>query len=108
MRSEWHSCSPPPASHCGGPRSLNCRKFVHPNPRTDPSRDIAEMPVMRQIYDLPNVSHIGQQPDRFFGTEIVERLHDVIGNERNWRTHSRELVVTRDPQRQIELEPCAL
>ena len=82
--------------------------FMHPNPRANSLSDIAEMPVMRQVDDLPHLSHSGQQPDRFFGPEVVERFHYVIGNEWHRWARSGKLMVTGHPQCEIELESCAL
>lgn len=72
--------------------------------RTDAPGDLAEMLMMGQVDDLAALCHVREQPEGFFGTEIVEGLHDVIGHEGHGATRLGEFVLSGDAQREIELE----
>jgi len=69
-----------------------------------PLGDLAKMPVMGQVDDLPHLRHLAQKPKDFFRARIVEALHDVVGDERHGRSDRRKFLETCQPQRKIELE----
>jgi hypothetical protein len=47
------------------------------------------------------------QAQRLLGAEMVKRLHDVVGDEGRGAPALGELVIARDAQREIKLEPRA-
>jgi hypothetical protein len=53
--------------------------------RTHFLRDIAEVPMVGEINHLTHFRHVSEASKRFLGAEIVERLHDIIGDERHRR-----------------------
>ncbi len=56
----------------------------------------------------PTRPHVGEQAQRLLGAEMIERLHDVVGDEGRGRAGLGELVIAGDAQREIKLEPRAL
>jgi hypothetical protein len=57
------------------------------------------MAVMGEVNHLARGSHSGEQPKGFLGAEIIERFHDVVGEERCWGICSSEFVIAGYSQR---------
>ena len=68
-----------------GHNPINSRgsQLMDPHIRANLLGDAAQMIVMRQVNDLPDLRHLRQQAEGLFCPEIVKCLHDVVGNERN-------------------------
>ncbi len=81
---------------------------MQPDARANLLGDLGQVLMMRQIDYLPVPGHLGEQPEGLLGAEVIECLHDVVGDERNGCTIGDELVISRHPKREIQLEPCAL
>ena len=54
---------------------------MHPRLRADALRDLGQMQMVSQVDDLADPTHVGEKPQRLFGAEMVEGLHDVVGDE---------------------------
>jgi hypothetical protein len=78
---------------------------MDPGARHDTLGNVAEMAVMGQIDDLTDTADIAKKPENLLRAGIVKRFHDIVGNEGHGRSHLGELFVSREPEREIELEP---
>ena len=67
------------------------------NTGADSLRDRAKMCVMGQVDDLANARHLCEDAKGFLRAQIVEGLHDVVGDEGNRLPGSREFMIARDP-----------
>jgi len=76
-------------------------EIVDDDRRLDRPGYVAEMTMVGEVNDLPRGGHAGEQPEGFFGAEVVERLHDVVGEERGWGMRAGELVISRHAQCQV-------
>src|SRR5260221_11173625 len=86
-------------------RDLGLRlEIVDDDRRLDRPGDLAEITMVGEVNDLPRGGHAGEQPKGFFGAEIVERLHDVVGEKRGWGVRAGELGMSPQAQRRVEWE----
>ncbi len=51
--------------------------------RTNLSGDLAKMLMMGEVNNLADLGHLRQQAEGFLGSLVVERFHDVVGDERH-------------------------
>ena len=56
---------------------------MQPHVRTNLLGNRAQMLMMRQVDDLADLGHFRKKPKSFLRTVIVERLHDIISDERD-------------------------
>lgn len=77
---------------------------MNPHSRADLARDVAKMLVVREIDDLTRRRHFREQTESFLRAEVIEGLHDVVGDKRNRASGFGELEIAGDAQCEIELE----
>ena len=82
-------------------------KFVDADAGHSSFRNHPKMVVVGQVYDLSEQRHLPENLERLLRPEIVEGLHDVVGNEWYGWPDFGELSITGRPKRQIELEACS-
>lgn len=63
-----------------GSRS-DSRELMHPDTRTCSLGDVTEMQMVREVDHLPCIGHFGKEPERLLCAKVVERLHDIVGDE---------------------------
>ena len=85
-------------------RRLERLQIVQPNARPNLPRDLGKVLMMREVDHLPMAGHLSEQPEGLLGAKIVERFHDVVCDERNGSTIGDELVISRYPEREIQLK----
>jgi hypothetical protein len=52
--------------------------------------------MVGEVDDLADAAHVGEQAQRLLGAEVIERLHDVVGDERRRRPGPGEFVIAGD------------
>jgi len=70
--------------------------------------NLAHMRMVGEIDHPSDGGHLCEKPKGFLRAEIVERLHDVVGEKRDGRTRRRELMVAGNAERQVKLESRSL
>ena len=63
------------------------------------ARDVAKVAMVTQIYNLPYLSHFGEQTKRLLSAEVIEGLQNVVGHERHRAMLVDELEIAGDTQR---------
>ncbi len=66
------------------------------------SNYLAQVLVMSEVDDLSGLRHLGEQAEGFLGAKIVERLHDIVGDERHSAATTRELIISCNPKREVK------
>jgi hypothetical protein len=57
--------------------------------------------VARQVAHLSEPCHFLDHAQCLVGAEVVEGLHDVIGDERYWRPQRSGFILSGSPQREV-------
>ncbi|MBX5193492.1 hypothetical protein HJB86_32160 [Rhizobium sp. NZLR3b] len=74
--------------------SRNFVQIMNANSRANDFRDFNKVTVVREVNDLPVLSHLGEQPESLLRAEIVESLHDVVCKEWNGTASGNKLMVS--------------
>lgn len=69
-------------------------ELVDGHVRDNRLRNLTQVLMMREVNHLAHTSHLAEQSENFLRPEMVESLHDVVGNERNRRPELGKLVIS--------------